>query len=95
MSVTIKKVESKKDLKTFVKFPLELYKGCPYYVPNIYIDEMSTLDPSKNPMSKYAKTALFLAYKDGKVAARRRHHQRDCQPGLEPPGSTLWLDGLH
>ena len=70
MSITIKKVESKKDLKSFVKFPLELYKGCPYYVPNIYIDEMSALDPAKNPMSKYAKTALFLAYKEGKVAGR-------------------------
>ena len=70
MSVTVKKVETKADLKTFVKFPLELYKGCPYYVPNLYLDEMSALDPAKNPMSKYSKSAKFLAYKDGKVAGR-------------------------
>ncbi len=70
MSVTIKTVETKADLKTFVKFPLELYKGCPYYVPNIYVDEMSALDPKKNPMSKYSKSAKFLAYKDGKVVGR-------------------------
>ena len=70
MSVTIKTVETKADLKTFVKFPLELYKGCPYYVPNIYVDEMSALDTKKNPMSKYSKSAKFLAYKDGKVVGR-------------------------
>ena len=70
MSVEIKKVASKSQLKTFIKFPLELYKDCPYYVPNIFMDEMSTLDMSKNPMGKYSKTQLFLAYKDGKVAGR-------------------------
>lgn len=70
MSVTIKTVSTKKDLKTFVKFPLQLYKGCPYYVPGLFLDEMATLDPSTNPMAKYARSRLFLAYKDGKVAGR-------------------------
>ena len=70
MSVVIKTVESKADLKAFVKFPLWLYKDCPYYVPNLYMDEMSTLDPQKNAMGKYSKSRKFLAYKDGKVAGR-------------------------
>ena len=70
MSVSIKTVETKADLKAFVKFPLELYKGCPYYVPNLYVDEMSTLDMAKNPMGKYCKSRKFLAYKDGKLAGR-------------------------
>ncbi|MBR6306573.1 MAG: N-acetyltransferase [Bacteroidales bacterium] len=70
MSVIIKTVETAKELRTFVKFPLRLYKDCPYYVPNLYMDELSTLDPSKNPMGKYSKSKKFLAYKDGKVAGR-------------------------
>lgn len=70
MSVTVKTVETKAQLKAFVKFPLELYKGCPYYVPNLYLDEMSTLDMAKNPMGKYCKSRKFLAYKDGKLAGR-------------------------
>lgn len=70
MSVTIKTVSSRGDLKTFVKFPLELYKGCPFYVPNLFLDELNALDPKRNPMSKYAKSRLFLAYKDGKVVGR-------------------------
>ena len=70
MSVTVKTVCTKRELKAFVKFPLELYKNCPYYVPGLFMDEMATLDPAKNPMSKYAKFRLFLAYKDGKLVGR-------------------------
>ena len=64
MSVSIKTVETRAELKAFIKFPLDLYKGCPYYVPNIYSDELTTLDMAKNPMGKYCKTRKFLAYKD-------------------------------
>ena len=70
MSVTVKAVETRKELRTFVKFPLDLYKNCPYYVPSLFSDEMASLDPAKNPMGKYSKFRLFLAYKDGKVAGR-------------------------
>lgn len=70
MSVVVKTVESKADLKTFVKFPLSLYRNCPYYVPGIFSDEMNTLDLAKNPMGKYSKSRKFLAYKDGKLVGR-------------------------
>ena len=71
MPVTIKTVESRKDLRAFVKFPLKLYKDCPYYVPGIYVDELSTLDMSKNPMGKYSKTEKYLAYNEkGEIVGR-------------------------
>jgi GNAT superfamily N-acetyltransferase len=70
MPVTIKTVESAKELREFVKFPLHLYKDCPYYVPNLYLDELTALNPEKNPMGKYSKSRKFLAYKDGKIAGR-------------------------
>ena len=65
MSVRIKKVESRKDLLEFVEFPIRLYKDVPYYVPSLVLDEMSTLDPSKNPASEFCTQALFLAVDDG------------------------------
>ena len=70
MSVTIQEVRTRKDLRAFVKFPLRLYKGCPHYVPNLYFDEMTALDPEKNPMVKYSKFGRVLAYKDGKLVGR-------------------------
>lgn len=70
MSVIITEVKTKKDLRRFVKFPMNLYKGSPYYVPNLYFDEMNALNPQKNPMCKYAKFIKFLAWKDGKIVGR-------------------------
>ena len=70
MAVTIKQVQSRRDLRRFVKFPLELYKDCPYFVPSLFSDEMTALDPEKNPMGNYSLSARFLAYKDGKLAGR-------------------------
>ena len=32
-------VKKKSDIKRFIDFPLELYEGCPYYVPMLYSDE--------------------------------------------------------
>jgi len=40
MSVTIREVTTKSELRRFVKFPIDLYKGNPYYVPGL-IDEAS------------------------------------------------------
>lgn len=70
MSVIITEVKTKKELRLFAKFPMNLYKDSPYYVPNLYFDEMNALDPAKNPMCKYSKFVRFLAWKDGKVVGR-------------------------
>lgn len=48
MTIQIKKVETKKELKTFVRFANRMYKGNKYYVPAMPMDEINTLDPKKN-----------------------------------------------
>ena len=49
MSVIIREVTTKKELKKFVKFNIDLYKGNPYHVPGLIEEEMMTLDPKRNP----------------------------------------------
>lgn len=70
MSIIIKKVETLKDLKKFVKFPFELYKNHPYWIPPLIIDELNTLRKDKNPAFEYCEAKYFLAYKDGKIVGR-------------------------
>ena len=71
MSVTVRRVESRKDLVEFVEFPIRLYKGVPYYVPSLVIDELATLNPAKNPASEFCTQALFLAKDEkGKTVGR-------------------------
>ena len=43
MSVEIKEVKSRKELKQYVKFGIDLYKGNPYHVPSLIEEEMMTL----------------------------------------------------
>ena len=40
--VTIKKVETKNELKKFIRFNYELYKNNPYSVPDLYEDMLTT-----------------------------------------------------
>ena len=48
MSTTIVKVSTKKELKQFIRFNCELYKGNEYFVPDLYEDMITTLDKEKN-----------------------------------------------
>lgn len=70
MSVTLKKVENKKDLDRFIWFPEKLYKDCPYYTPKLYFDQVDSLDPKRNPASEFCDSELYLAYKDGEEVGR-------------------------
>ena len=69
-SVEIKKVESKQDLKAFIEFHYDLYKGNKYDVLSLYDDEIATLSKDKNAAFEFCKAEYFLAYKDGRVAGR-------------------------
>ena len=68
--IEIKKVESKKDLKTFIDFHYDLYEGNEYDVPNLFSDEMNTLSKDKNAAFEFCEAEYYLAYKDGKLAGR-------------------------
>src|SRR5690606_15260713 len=70
MSIEIKEIHSQRELRTSVKFQLDLYYDNPYFVPGLLVDEVNSLDTSKNPAFKHATARYFLAYKDGKLAGR-------------------------
>lgn len=70
MAVEIKKVTSKADLKTFIRFNYHLYKDNPYSVPDLYEDMLDTFNPKKNGAYEFCEAELFLAYRDGEVVGR-------------------------
>lgn len=70
MSVEIRKVQTKKELKEFIHFANDLYKGDEYYAPNLISDDYNTFDPKKNGAFDFCQAQMFLAYKEGKVAGR-------------------------
>ena len=70
MSVEIKEVQSRRELREFVNFPEKLYRHNPYYVPPLEFDQMDTLDQKKGAAQEFCDSKLYLAYKDGKLAGR-------------------------
>lgn len=69
-SIQIKRVETKKDLKRFIEFHYDLYKGNPYDVPNLYSDEVNTLSKNKNAAFDFCEAEYYLALKEGKIVGR-------------------------
>ena len=70
MSVEIKRVTSKSDLKRFIRFNYEFYKNNPYSVPDLYDDMLNTFSPQKNAAFEFCEADYFMAYRDGKVVGR-------------------------
>ena len=63
MSVEIKEVVTKQQLKKWVQFPNKLYKDVPAFVPFLEMDEMDTFTKETNPAYEFCETKLFLSYK--------------------------------
>jgi len=70
MSVLIREVKSKKELKKFIWFGINLYKDCEFAAPPLFMDDLMNLSKGKNPALDFCEVSYFLAYKDNKIAGR-------------------------
>jgi ribosomal protein S18 acetylase RimI-like enzyme len=70
MSIEIREVKTKKELKQFVKLPFAIFKDSDLWVPPLIMDELETFDKNKNPAFENASGILLMAYKDGKAVGR-------------------------
>lgn len=88
MDVQIKEVVTSAELNSFIRFPHTLYRGNPYWVPNLDEDERHTLQRDKNPAFEHCEAKYWLAYSQGKIVGRiagiinRLHIQKWNQPYL-------------
>lgn len=92
--ILVKEVETPKDLRKFVNFPLELYRNNPYFVPSLISDELDIWNPAKNPAYKYSDAKQFLAFKGEKVAGRIAviiNHKEEAELGIKKVRFG-WLD---
>ena len=70
MSITIKTVEGRKDLRTFIYLPEKIHAQHKTWAPPIYMDEWAYFNPKKNKAFAYSDTLLLLAFKDGRPVGR-------------------------
>lgn len=60
----------KSQLRRYVQFAIDLYRGNPYYVPPLVMDDINTLNPKKNPAFEFSISQSFMAYRDNKAVGR-------------------------
>ena len=71
MAIEIRKINpTQPELRKYVKFGIDLYKGNPYFVPPLIFDEIETLRPDKNPAFEFCQAQSFMAFRDGKPVGR-------------------------
>lgn len=63
-------VRGRRELRAFVRFNYELYKDCPYAVPDFLEDTLDTFNPRKNPAFRFCEAEFFLARRDGRIVGR-------------------------
>ncbi len=70
MAISIRPVSGRSQMKQFVRFRIDLYRDSPYAVPPLYMDELTTLDPRKNPAFAFSEAQCFMAFDGSKPVGR-------------------------
>jgi len=70
MSITVREIATRKDLRAFICLPERLHQGHANWVHPIYMDEWKYFDPGKNDSFSYCDTVRLLAELDGRAIGR-------------------------
>jgi GNAT superfamily N-acetyltransferase len=90
--IEIRKVLTKHDLKDFIRFPWQVYKGDPLWVPPLILDMKDRLNRRKHPFFEHAEADYFLAWRGPRIVGRiaaildrnhnAAHQEKACFFGL-------------
>ncbi len=88
-NINIVEVESKGQLKQFIRYPSTLYRDESNYVVPLMSERLEFFDKEKNPFYRSARVKMFLATKNGEVCGRiatcinfRHNEYHDEQAGF-------------
>ena len=70
MSIQVQQVTNRADLKRWVRVPCGLYKGNPYYIPQLFSDQLAYFDRRKNPAFEISDVKLLLAVDNQRLLGR-------------------------
>ena len=69
-TLQIQKVETRRQLRQFIRYNYLLYKDNPYSVPDLYEDMLSTFSRTKNPAFEFCEADYFLCLREGRIVGR-------------------------
>jgi len=69
-SLSIVEVRSRAERNQFIRFPWQIYKSDPAWVPPLITERKAFLDRRKHPFYKHGDAALFLAKRNDEIVGR-------------------------
>lgn len=66
----LREVTTAKDLKTFLRFPRQIYRQDPNWIAPLEFERKAFLNPKKNPFFRRGEARLFLAYQGSRPVGR-------------------------
>ena len=70
MSLILKEVTSRSDIKNFIDYQYSLYADNKYFIPPLRTDELKTLDKNTNPAFDFCKSKYWMVYSNDKPVGR-------------------------
>jgi hypothetical protein len=74
VSLEVRPVVTRRDLRRFIKLPWRLYRNEPRWVPPLVSERRKFLDREQNPFFAHAEAGYFLAWRDGEPVGRISAH---------------------
>jgi len=74
VSLEIRPVASRRDLRRFITLPWALYRNEPRWIPPLRSDIAKRLDRGGNPFFHHAEAEYLLALRDGETVGRVSAH---------------------
>ena len=70
MSVDVRPVASRRDLREFIELPFRLHSTSPVWVPPLRLERRLFLSRRQNAFFTHGDAQLLLAWRDGRVVGR-------------------------
>jgi hypothetical protein len=73
-TLTVTPVDGEADLDAFIRYPWEIYRDDPQWVPPLVPMQRDVLDRKKGPFFEFGQARYFLARRNGRVVGRISAH---------------------
>jgi hypothetical protein len=90
--VSIRPIElgNRRQLKAFIKFPWNIYRDNPYWVPPLIFDQLQFFTPARNPYLSHSTAQLFMAFRGDAPVGRISAHENNQHTRVHDDGAGFF-----